>query len=415
MNRVVFLLAVSVFVNYIDRSNLSVAAPVVKQQLELTPSQLGTLLSAFFWTYAGLQIIAGWVVDRLDVKWVLAAGFALWSIATAATGILHGFAALLVVRVIVGAGESVAFSSYSKIIGTHVPEERRGFANAMVGAGLAIGPGLGMLMGGALMEHWGWRTFFVATGLVSLMWLGPWVRWMPSARSIAAPPVSPAASCPGILDILRKRSAWGTFIGLFCGNYILYFLLTWLPSYLKDERHFSLGGAANVGGALFLLAAAATAICGRLADRWIAAGSTPTRVRKSFMIAGSACQGLLLVAAVLTPGVLGVGLLLLAGIALGLSISNLWAITQTLAGPRVVGRWAGIQLFFGNLSGAATAQLSGFLVERSGHYYSCFLVTSAIVGVGGLVWAFVVGPIEPVKWTAPGRLTGGEAALAPSA
>src|SRR5580698_3954536 len=105
MNGVLFLLSLSVLINYIDRSNLSIAAPLIKDELGISGAQLGTLLSAFFWTYALLQIPAGWLVDRFDVKWVFAAGFFLWSAATAVTGALHGFAALLVIRVILGVGE----------------------------------------------------------------------------------------------------------------------------------------------------------------------------------------------------------------------------------------------------------------------------------------------------------------------
>ena len=113
---VLILLWLSVFLNYIDRSNLSIAAPLLKGELGLSTSRLGVLLSAFFWTYASLQLPAGWLVDRFEVKWLFAAGFFIWSAATAVTGILHSFAALLAVRVVLGVGESVAYPSYSKIM-----------------------------------------------------------------------------------------------------------------------------------------------------------------------------------------------------------------------------------------------------------------------------------------------------------
>jgi sugar phosphate permease len=122
MNRVLFLLSLSVFINYIDRSNLSIAAPLLKDELHLSASQLGVLLSAFFWTYGLMQIPAGWLVDRFDVKWVFGVGFFVWSAATAATGTLHGFAALIAIRIMLGWGESVAFPSYSKILRTHFAE-----------------------------------------------------------------------------------------------------------------------------------------------------------------------------------------------------------------------------------------------------------------------------------------------------
>src|ERR1700756_4327382 len=106
--RILVLLFLSVLINYIDRSNLSIAAPLIKDELGLSGSQLGTLLSAFFWVYALMQFTAGLLVDRFDVKWVFAAGFFLWSAATAVTGLLHGFIALVMARVVLGIGESIA-------------------------------------------------------------------------------------------------------------------------------------------------------------------------------------------------------------------------------------------------------------------------------------------------------------------
>ena len=165
MNGVLFLLSLSVLINYIDRSNLSIAAPLIKDELRISASQLGILLSAFFWTYALMQIPSGWLVDRFDVKWIFAAGFFVWLAATAVTGILHGFVALLMVRVILGLGESVAFPSYSKILGGHFKEHRRGFSNSMIMAGLSLGPALGMKVGGNAVGRFGWRPFFVVLGL----------------------------------------------------------------------------------------------------------------------------------------------------------------------------------------------------------------------------------------------------------
>ena len=184
MNGVLFLLSLSVLINYIDRSNLSIAAPLIKDELGLSAWQLGKLLSAFFWTYALMQIPAGWLVDRLDVKWVFAAGLFIWSAATAVTGALHGFAALLIVRVILGLGESVAFPSYSKILCSHFRESRRGFANAMIMTGLALGPALGILVGGIAVARFGWRSFFVVLGLAGLLWLAPWLLWMPPRAEV---------------------------------------------------------------------------------------------------------------------------------------------------------------------------------------------------------------------------------------
>src|ERR1022692_4886177 len=136
---VLILLALSVFINYVDRGNLSIAAPMLKDELGISASQLGILLSAFFWTYACLQPIAGWLVDRVNVNWVIAGGFFLWSAATAATGLVRTFSMLFALRLLLGIGESVAYPSYSKIIALNFPEEHRGLANSVISAGLRRG------------------------------------------------------------------------------------------------------------------------------------------------------------------------------------------------------------------------------------------------------------------------------------
>lgn len=395
MNGVLFLLGASVFINYIDRANLSVAAPLIKDELGLSPSQLGVLLSAFFWTYAGMQLFAGWLVDRFEVKWVFAIGFFLWSAATAATGTLHAFAALLVIRVILGIGESVAYPAYAKIFANHFVETQRGFANSIVGAGQSLGPALGILFGGGLIARFGWRPFFIILGLSSLLWLPPWLRWMPRTSATGAQDMKKG---PALSEIIRHRSSWGTWIGHFCSNYFLYFLLTWLPYYLVRERHFSVEGMSKVGGATFFLAAVSSPICGWLSDRWISAGATPTRVRKTFMGVGMFCNGLFLVGCPAASDQWLVILMLITGASFGLVSSNLNAVTQTLAGPHAVGRWMGAQNFVGNLSGAVAPALTGVIVGRTGHFYWPFVITAVIAWIGALHWVVVVGPLEQVDW-----------------
>ncbi len=395
MNLVLFLLTISVLINYIDRSNLSIAAPLLKDELHISASQLGMLLSAFFWTYALMQTPAGWLVDHLDVKWVFAAGFLLWSAATAVTGLLHGFLALLVIRVIVGLGESVAFPSYSKILGRHFKESRRGFANAMIMAGLSLGPALGMWVGGSAVARFGWRPFFIALGLLALFWLPPWCVWMPPREPA---PLRGSEPKSGYLDILQQRSAWGTCIGQSSINYFLYFLVTWLPFYLVRGRHFSLNEMARVGGLVFLMSALASAVSGQLSDRWISAGASPTVVRKGFMLFGHIGIGILLALTVMTAGRLFTFMLALTGVFLGISICNSWAIPQMLAGPKMVGRWVGVQNFVGNLAGAVAPALTGFLLDRTGSFYWPFFITAIVAWIGGFGWWFVVGRLEQIDW-----------------
>ncbi|HKD03321.1 MAG TPA: MFS transporter [Terriglobales bacterium] len=395
LNRVLFLLTLSVTVNYLDRSNLSIAAPLLKDELHLSASQLGTLLSAFFWTYACLQIPAGWLVDRLDVKWVFAAGFYLWSAATAVTGILHSFAALVAIRVILGVGESVAFPSYSKILGNHFRGARCGFANSVVMAGLALGPALGMLVGGNIVGRFGWRPFFLALGFSGFLWLIPWSAWMPSSCCSSTLPTRRAA---GVLQILRQRSAWGTCIIQFCFNYSLYLLVTWLPFYLVRSRNLSMTRMATVGALLFFFSAASSLLFGKLSDWWADAGGDPTYVRKSPGVLGMIGLGAFLALAPIVPDNLSVWTLVGIGVFNGMATSNLWAVTQILAGPSMVGRWAGAQNFVGNLAGSVAPAVTGFLLDRTGHFSAPFFLAAAIVWCGILSWLFVVGKVEEACW-----------------
>ena len=396
MSTVLGLLAFSVFINYIDRGNLSIAAPMLKDELGLSGAQLGMLLSSFFWTYGLFQILSGWLVDRFRVGWVMAVGFFLWSAATSVTGLVHGFTALLLVRVVLGIGESVAYPSYSRILAKYIPDTQRGFANSLIAAGLACGPAFGMLLGGTLMSRFGWRPFFIVMGLISLLWLAPWLRFMPHGTGLVRPALM--GYDPTTLDILRERSAWGSFVGLFCNAYLLYLLIAWLPFYLVRERHFSMDSMAKIGGAMFLLQAVSALACGRLGDRWIAAGRTPTAVHKTFMITGMLGAGTFLVASSLVVPVLSVTLLMLVGVSLGVSTSNIWPITQRLAGPQASGRWTGLQCAFGNLSGAVTSAVTGVVLDRTGHFFWAFVIAASFSCVGVLSWAFVVGSIEPVQW-----------------
>lgn len=401
MNRVLLLLTLSVLINYIDRSNLSIAAPLIKDELGLSAWQLGKLLSAFFWTYAFMQIPAGWLVDRFDVKWVFAAGLFIWSAATAVTGALHGFAALLIVRVILGLGESVAFPSYSKILRGHFRESRRGFANAMIMTGLALGPALGILVGGVAVARFGWRSFFVVLGLAGLLWLVPWWSWMPRRTK---PLEHASAGGSGYLSILRQRSAWGTCIGQSSINYYLYFLVTWLPFYLVRERHLAMNEMAREGALVFVMSAIASIVTGKLGDRWIHAGASPTAVRKGWMAFGHAGIGFALMFIAVTTGTLFIGMLALVGVFLGISICNSWAFPQSLAGPRMVGRWVGVQNFAGNLAGAVAPALTGFLLDRTGSFYWPFFITAVVAWIGALAWYFVVGPLEEVDWSKYSRI-----------
>jgi MFS transporter, ACS family, D-galactonate transporter len=339
--------------------------------------------------------VSGWLVDRFNGNWVFAGGFFLWSAATAGTGMVHAFSVLFVLRLLLGIGESVAYPAYSKIIILNFPEERRGFANSVISSGLLLGPGFGLLLGGLLMARFGWRSFFIALGLVSMLWLPPWLRWMPKNQRTAPADVEGAPSLP---EFLRLRSAWGTCLGQFGINYVSYFLLTWLPYYLVRERHFSLVEMAKIGGIAYFLGAGLTAMSGWLSDRWISVGASPSVVRKTFVAGGLALAGVFVGLSVFSNPALCIAALILGVIFFGVTASNVWAITQTLAGQQAAGRWTGFQNFTGNLAGIVAPWLTGLVLQRTGHFYWAFVILAAVAFAGAGCWIFLVGPVQQVAW-----------------
>src|SRR5580692_9392516 len=180
---VVPLLAVAIFINYVDRGNLATAAPLIKDQLQLSSTHIGLLLSAFFWSYVPAQILAGWLAERINPYRTLAIGLALWSIATAAFGLMSGFFALMALRILLGLGESAAYPCISKLLAHHLSLDKLGSANGLIMTGQGVGPAFGTFVGGLLIAQFGWRSVFVLFGLVSFLWLLPWFA---STRRAAA-------------------------------------------------------------------------------------------------------------------------------------------------------------------------------------------------------------------------------------
>ena len=395
--RALGLLVVCVLINYLDRGNLSVAASHLTRDLALTPGQTGILLSAFFWTYSVCQLPAGWLLDRLDVYRVLAAGFLLMSAATALTGVVQGYGPLLVLRLAVGVGASIAFPAFSKILASDFQEAQRGKANAFIDAGTKMAPALGMIIGGMIIARLGWRALFVILGVGALPWIPLWFHWRPRVHVAQTErPGEPIS--PGVVDVLRRRSVWGTFFGLYCLNSAWYFLITWFPYYLIRERHFSIERMAVLGSLPFWLLTLSTTLCGWASDAWIARGGSPTRVRKTFLVTGMLMCTLLWPAGIVRDDAVSIALFAAACIALGMTTSNHWATTQTLAGPAVAGKWTGMQNAFGNLAGVAMPWITGVIVDRTKSFQTAFVLVALIVALGAGSYGLLIGRLEPIAW-----------------
>ena len=382
------LLVIAVLINYVDRGNLALAAPLLSREWGMSASQLGILLSAFFWTYVLLQVPMGWLVDRFSASSLLAAGFLAWSGATIFTGLARGFATLLGMRLLLGMGEAVIFPASSKIFSENLEEKDRGLANGLLVAAIRWGTAVGAFGGGLLMAHFGWRRTFLAIGLLGLLWLPAWQRWKP--QRVVHEPQQPAYEPPSFASILRLRPFWGASIGHLGENYLLYLLMSWLPFYLIHERHLSATAMAWTAGLIYAIDSVASIVTGRIADLWIRRGMSACSARKWPMVAG------LLIAVVSLLGCAAGGprtwlpFLIGAAIGCGSSCSGVYAVPQTLAGPLLAGRWVGMQNCVANFAGIIAPVLTGFLVQRTGHFGAALTVAAAFAALGALGWVFGV-------------------------
>lgn len=393
---VVLLLAAAVFLNYVDRGNLATASPVLKDDLGLSNAQIGLLLSAFFWSYAPLQPFAGWLAQRFDVRHVLAIGLVVWSVATALTGLVTTFTALLALRVLLGIGESVTYPCNSKFLAQRALEHERGRANGLIAASQALGPAFGTLIVGIVIVRIGWRATFIAVGVISLLWTLPWAV-VTRGGSVTAAPDETLRPLPYRM-LLRHRALWGCCIGAYCSLYSYYFVLAWLPLFLVKTHGFSVGNMARIGAGVYALHAASCAVVGWLSDRWIIAGSTPNQVRKTLLVFGLFGVAAAMMAAAEAGPTLSVALLACAAVLFGTQTPNLYALSQTLGGPRAAAQWMGVQNLVGNLAGVTAPMVTGFMLDRTHEYFWAFAIAAGMALIGTFAFGILIPKIEPIDW-----------------
>ncbi len=403
----VLMVTASVFINYIDRGNLSTAAPLLADELHLNETQLGVLFSAFYFGYVPLMPAMGMLAERYGAKLVLAAGVAIWSIATFSTGLVGGFASLLALRVLLGVGESAAFPCASKVLAQSVKVDRLGLANGVLSCGYLVGPAVGTALGGTLMIAYGWRAVFLGFGAASLLWLWPWRTATIASAPAGEPSAVASGGGPSFGQILGKRALWGASIGHFASNYSYYFIISWLPFYLVKARGFSLEAMVETTSLAYLVNAISALAMGWLADHWIRNGRSPTRVYKTIMaanhVAGFVCIG----AMTFLPIGGAIAALFVFEIASGASYPGLFAIPQIIAGPTATARWVGVQNAAGNAAGLIAPILAGWLAQVSGSWDSAFALAAGVNLAGFVGWVLILQKVAPCDWSKGRAATAG--------
>ena len=392
----VLMLGLVLALNYVDRSSLATAAPLIQKEFALTSAELGLLLSAFFWVYTPAQLVGGWLVHRFDVRWVLGIGVLLWGCSTALMGLAGGFATIFALRLLLALGECVTFPSVQLIVSRNAGIWERGRVTSLIGSGQGFGPMLGTLFGGLAMAAFGWRAMFVGLGAITVLWFFPWHS--ASKGRLRVEPEHEASLQVPYFAILRRREFWGMALGMFAGNYTYYFVFIWLPSYVVKAGGFSVSDMSSSVALIYGVYALMTVFTGRMADRQIARGHSATLVWKSIVVTSCIGQLVSLTGCAFVEPRMAVWMLGLAGFFFGLSTPALYALTATLPGPRAGGRWAGAQAVAGQLAGVVSPIVTGLLIDRAGNYNSAFLVAGAAAAVAMFGWCVVVRRVEAVDW-----------------
>ncbi len=390
----VVLLALVLFINYVDRGALPTAAHLIQADLHLTEGQLGLLFSAFFWTSSLVQIPVGWLVARYGPHRVLPIGLGIWALATICVGVAHSFPTLLGLRLLLGIGESAGFPCVSKLLAAVVPIKSLGTANGTVAFAYLFGPAVGTLVGGMLMAHYGWRAAFVVFGGLSLLWLLPWSRVKLPPRAVRRSD----GDKPTFRTLLKQPSLWGTVLGLFSSNYTFYFMLTWLPFYLVHERGFSTGEMAKLAGTAYAVNALSAICAGWLTDRLVAQGGSLNIVYKTVMVLTHSGSVLCMLAMALGPRPLALAAIFGYQVLCGAQSPGVYAIPQILAGPRATGRWVGIQNSLGNFAGIVAPAATGFIIDSTHHFTAAFLLAAAVSLLGVVGWWWMLPKLKELHW-----------------
>jgi ACS family D-galactonate transporter-like MFS transporter len=370
---IIGLLSLGGIIAYVDRANISVALaiPEFKERFGLSDVDRGTVNSAFFWSYAVLQIMMGWMVDRYGVKLPYAIGFFSWCLASASTALTRSLSQLLTLRVILGAGESVVVPATYRWIRFNFAEKERGLAMGLYMMGTKLGPAIGAPLAAWLIVAYNWQLMFVILGLGGLMWLVPWMILVKDRRPTAGQetPLKEASAAVSFGKVMASPVLWGSVIVDFSYMYFVFFCMTWMPAYFIEARNLSLSKMGLYTFFSFAGMAIIATLAGWAADRLIARGRDPVAVRKGFTIAGFALASTELIGAQASSVEAALFWAVFSLSGLGLASANSLALTRgTLIPASVVGRVTGVQNFFGASAGIVGPLLTGWLKETFGSY-----------------------------------------------
>jgi MFS family permease len=407
------LLGAGVLINYFDRISVSVASPQLEHAFSLTPIQLGFLFSAFFWSYALMQIPSGLLLDRFGVTRVGRWSAFLWSAATALTACAGGFAGIFVARMVLGVAEAPSFPASSKATGYWFPRSERALSTSLYDVGAKFSNVIGVPLVAFAVVRLGWRWGFGVVAVLSFAYFVVfyWMYRDPSRHprltpaehqylraNGAVPEGASGESAAGmLLYLLGRQKVWGLSIGFAAYGYCFYLFLTWLPDYLVRTLHRSILASAGIAAIPWAFASASDLfVSGWLVDHLIRRGHDETRVRKSVLIACMSIGVAVLGATTTTRPYVALAWITLALTGVAAAGAVVWSLPSLIAPKGGVGTVGGIMNFSNNMMGVVAPIVTGFVVARTHSFVYAFLVAGIVLLVGIASFLFLLGRIEPL-------------------
>lgn len=408
------LLGVGMFVNYIDRVNLSVATPAIMEDFDISAAQMGVVASAFLWTYAMLQMPIGTIIDKIGVPWVNRVGVFLWAIASFASAAAGGLGMLIVARLLLGVGEAPTVPAGWKAIGQWFPKQERGTATAIFDGCAKISNVIGIPIMALLVSQFSWHAAFLFTGALSVAYLVAW--WLlyrtPSAAvadgrmsaeehaylqagDAESESTHGGGSLQGVGYLLRRRKTWGLALGYASYTYAYYVLLTWLPGYLKQEFGVNLLQGGLYSMIPWLVAVIAQfLIAGLLMDWWVKRTGQVTRVRRIVLVVSMLTALAVTGAAYVDTIAPAIVFISIGAAGLAVSVPAGASIVSLIAPEGYTGTLGGIVNFIANLIGIAAPIVTGMVVDRTGSFAGAFIVTGGVLLAGIVCYTLVLGRMD---------------------
>lgn len=396
--QILALVFASVVINYMDRTNISVAASALSEDLALSSVQMGMIFSAFGWTYSVLQIPGGLAVDRVKVRVLYPFMIVGWSIATLFQGMVSSFAALIGARMAIGAFEAPSFPCNNKIATTWFPPNERATAIGVYTSGQFIGLAFLMPVLAIIQNYFGWRGLFIISGAVgivfALIWYVVYRDPDEGSKEEESPEETPVVTLADFKVVFSNRKLWGIYIGKFCLGGTLIFFLTWFPTYLVEYRGLGFVKSGFLASIPFLSAFCGVIVAGLTSDFLVRRGFSNEFARKAPVIVGMLLTMFIVGANYTDDTTWVIVFLSVAFFGNGLS-SIAWVFVSFLAPPRLIGLVGGAFNFVSSLSAVIVPVVIGFLVS-DGNFKPALVFIAGLAGLGAISFIFLVGKIERI-------------------